>query len=244
MKQKRYSLSIADIISIIAIIFGVVVLALYAIDQARDYNFVDIHQPVELSKNEYRIGEMVSGFFYGEIYTNNQPVVLRRIECKNQRLTLRPVTVSSATASKLTGKKVPIVKLTEAALSVEGAEIEPDTDCIIHICSTYKVQPVFGNPRILDECYITEKFSIVKKDAPKKDEKTRPSSNVTIPSIEANPLDVPATGESNVSASAGNSRQSQSQSQSQTSRPQPQEPEEPTLVERITQPITNLIGGN
>lgn len=173
MKIPR--LTIGDVISICAVVFGLVVLGIYIYDQSREYNFVDIKTPVELDSKDYKVGELVSGFFYGNIYTNNQPIVLRSIDCRNHRYSLTPVVVSSAKKAQLTGKKTSIVKLDSSSLSVKGAEFEPDTDCVINICSTYRVQPVFGNIRSLNECYFTESFNIVAKD--KKLPKPKKESN-------------------------------------------------------------------
>lgn len=185
-KQRRwYHLSVGDIIALVAVLFGLVVLGIYYSDQVREYNFVDIRQPVELDKDEYKVGDVIYGFFYGEIYTNNQPVVLRRLECANQRFSIVPVVTSSAVPTKLTGKKVPILKLEPASISVRGANFEPDTDCFIEMCSTYSIQPVFGNVRSLGECYYTDKFNITAADVPA--QQPREEATVTAPSAPSVP---------------------------------------------------------
>lgn len=178
-------LSLGDYISLLAIVIGVSIFAVYVADQLRQYNFVDIKQPVETDKDTYRIGEVVYGFFYGEVYTNNQPVVLRRMECATQRMSLVPVVASSASPVKLTGKKTPIIKLDSGALSVKGVNFEPDTGCFIEMCNVYSIQPIFGNLRSLGECYNTAKFNIVTAREP--EQPSRGEAVETSPSIEQAP---------------------------------------------------------
>lgn len=236
MKLRRPRLGVADIISILAILFGIAIVALYVHEANREYNFVDIKEPVELDQDTYRVGDLVSGFFYGEIYTNNQPVILRRLECKDQRFSLRPVVISSATASRLTGKKVPIVVLDNTSLAVEGAAIEPDTDCYIDICSTYRVQPVFGNVRSLDECYKTDKFSIVAKESEPAPSREEPASEGTYNQTPATRLETsPETEDGTQSAAMPVG--------------EPTEPQDPAhkspferLIDAVLSPIRQVLG--
>mgnify|MGYP003122166014 CR=1 FL=1 len=248
MREWLKRVSVGDIISVVAIIFGLIVVYIYITDQKREYNFVDIKQPVELDKDAYKVGEVINGFFYGEIYTSNQPIIVRRLECKDQRLSLRPIVVSGASPSKLTGKKVPIIELSESALSVDGATIEPDTNCTLIICNSYQVQPVFGNTRNLNECYATAKFEILaaeKKKQEPKDEATDQSAPVPQPAqpIQAapqtEPREVEPTQLERQQAVAPREEETATAETTDQSTDTQDEPN-PGLVGRI---INNLLGG-
>ena len=121
--------------------------------------FTDIRSPVQVDKQQYRVGEIVKGSFIGETFSKNKGEILRVMQCDRQRVSLTPIGIVS-TPRVLNGTPIGIITIEKEA-TLAGVEIQPDTNCVIAFRSVY-CGVFLGVPACNDNTrYYTDNFDII-----------------------------------------------------------------------------------
>lgn len=114
----------------------------------------------ERGNPEYKVGETVSGFFVGQLFTEKSPTVLRKVQCDTQTFSLLPSQVLGVNPETIRSKKAPIFVLESSSLE-NSSTIEPDTNCIVAFQNTY-CESFLGITACNSKTrYYTEPFDII-----------------------------------------------------------------------------------
>lgn len=119
--------------------------------------------PIRTDKTSYRLGDVVRGTFYGEVFTTVRPVIGRTLICDKQRQALTDFVVTNSSPEKIDGRLINIVELSDQSLKVGGV-LEPDTDCIVQFAFVYSYPRILGAPRIEQVTLYTTPFDITAGD--------------------------------------------------------------------------------
>lgn len=156
---------IGDRIATVALIFAVSVIGfhIYQINSSTPYlETVTITDPVQLTKDEYRLGETVSGVFEGERLVSKPTVFNRTLVCDDFRAILNPIRVEAPPVGPFEGS-TPIVRLEGPIFVTPSTRIEPQTSCeIIFSNQTVVKKYILGGEELqVDQSYRTTSFDIV-----------------------------------------------------------------------------------
>ncbi len=149
-----------NVLSIFALIGGVLALAVLVWLYVRPIALANIKVPVATDQASYAPGEEVAGIFFGDTYYKGEVRVLREVFCKDYKGVIKPPAESAvgdffATQGRprhLEGQTVPVGKL--------PADIPIGSNCVLQFTNVYNIQTPFGI-RHEEYQYYTQNFSIL-----------------------------------------------------------------------------------
>lgn len=158
------SKTVADTIAIAALVFAVSLIGFhfYQVNTKAPFvETVEITDPVQLTKKEYKIGEVVQGFFEGERYVSRPVIFNRTLVCEDFRAILDPVRVENPPVGPFEGAS-PIITL-EDGITITDQGLWPMKSCeIIFSNQTVVRKYILGGEELQsDQSYRTTEFDIV-----------------------------------------------------------------------------------
>ena len=163
IKTKISRIALFDIITISAIVFGILALLSLLYFFARPLKFADIKVPVATDKSSYYAGQDVSGIFFGETFYDGNVKILREVFCTNYKGVIKPPAESAdgnffnsiGKPRKFDGNTIRIGKLPD--------DVPTGQNCIIRFTNLYTIQTPFGT-RHEEYQYYTQNFAIITKE--------------------------------------------------------------------------------
>lgn len=163
IKTKISRVALFDIITISAIVFGILALVSLLYFFARPIKFADIKVPVATDKSSYYAGQEVSGIFFGETFYDGNVKILREVFCTNYKGVIKPPAESAdgnffnsiGKPRKFDGNTIRIGKLPE--------DVPTGQNCVIRFTNLYTIQTPFGT-RHEEYQYYTQNFAIITKE--------------------------------------------------------------------------------
>lgn len=163
IKTKISRIALFDIITISAIVFGILALLSLLYFFARPLKFADIKVPVATDKSSYFAGQEVSGIFFGETFYDGNVKILREVFCTNYKGVIKPPAESAdgnffnsiGKPRKFDGNTIRIGKLPD--------DVPTGQNCVIRFTNVYSIQTPFGT-RHEEYQYYTQNFSIITKE--------------------------------------------------------------------------------
>lgn len=155
----------ADVVSVLGIIFAVSLVLIHLVQVNTTLPYLEtaqITEPVNLHKQEYKIGEEVVGFFEGERYYDYPTIFNRTMVCDNFRAVLKPIRTESLPVGEINRDAV-LLTLQDSIFLVPSQRVTPQTSCeIIYSPQTVRREYLLGGEELQnDQSYRTTDFDIV-----------------------------------------------------------------------------------
>lgn len=160
LKYLHQHTSLLDKIIGLGVLFATFFLLTSVYYQVRAVRLLEITSPVLLDKSQYRRGDVISGFFEGEVFTDVRPTVRRFIICAKRSYALTD-RIALGGRRTLNGKRaIDIARLGSSDLEVADTTVAPDTNCYIRFINEYKITTL-GITRTESVRYFSDTFDIV-----------------------------------------------------------------------------------
>lgn len=200
--------SIAEFITTLVLIgaLGVVLYDVYQRRQEVPYiTTLKIVDPVKVDAGNYRINDVITGFFEGERFVNKPAIFNRTLVCDGFNALLDPVRVESIEPRVYDGTGIPLLRLTDDILFIEDLPLTPQKNCeILYAPQTVVRKYLLGGEKLqADQSYRTTKFNILQPDAvlppedsqPVNAEPSKPTPSETAEVPPSEPVEEPAVPE-------------------------------------------------
>lgn len=150
---------IETILAVIIIVTFIALLALIWFN-IRPIKTADIKVPIATAQASYKVGEPVSGIFFGETYWTGEVRILREVFCKNYKGVIKPPAENAdgdlfstqTMPRKFEGETIYIGNLPK--------DVPIGSNCIVRFTNIYIDHTPFGDRRI-EYQYYTQNFTII-----------------------------------------------------------------------------------
>jgi hypothetical protein len=205
-----------NILTIAAMIIGIVALIALVYYQVRPMELVDIKVPVSTEKPTYRAGENVNGIFFGEVYYEGEVRISRDVFCAGYRAKI----LTDEGDEIFTGVSRPVVlKGDLRTIGKLPANVPEGKNCVIQFVNSYDINTPFGI-RHEERTYYTQNFLII-SDRADSDQTDLEDDEIQTPRLFPTPSEQEETDKKQA-------EQSQPTQQNQQPAPEPQpQPAEP-----------------